>query len=108
MADEKPLGKCTVKELREIAHEGEGIQGTSVMKKAELLNAIREARGISITKTRETTIDTIVDLKRRIKELKAKKEELQKQVDRIGVTRLKRKISKLKKKTRKMARSMAS
>jgi ABC-type uncharacterized transport system ATPase subunit len=44
---EKPLDKMTVVELREVAKEEiPGITGVTGMKKDQLLEAIKEARGI--------------------------------------------------------------
>ena len=43
---EKPLDRMTAKELREMALKIEGIVGVHVMNKNELLNAIKEAKGI--------------------------------------------------------------
>ncbi len=44
---EKPLGKMTVKELREIAKEMPEITGVHGQNKAELFNAISEVSGIT-------------------------------------------------------------
>ncbi len=104
MSEEKPLDKCTVKELREIAMGIESIHGVSAMKKDELLRAIKEARGISEEKPGEKPVETIREVKQQIRALKKKKEELRNSADQIGVKRLKRKIGRLKKKTRNMAR----
>ena len=52
MAEEKPLEKMTVKELRDVAHGIEGLEGVSAMKKEALLIAIKEARGIPIKEER--------------------------------------------------------
>ena len=107
MADDKPLEKMTVKELRDVALTIEGIEGVSAMKKAELLIAIKEARGIPVKETREEAVDSIVELKKKIKELREKKQELRSEKDKIGVKRMRRKINKLKKKTRKLAKRVA-
>ena len=44
---EKPLDKMTVTELREIALEIPGITGVHGMKKPELLEAVKAAKGIA-------------------------------------------------------------
>ncbi|NDY42226.1 transcription termination factor Rho [Dissulfurirhabdus thermomarina] len=46
MSTDKPLEKMTVKELREVAKEIEGLTGVHGMKKDELLAAIRTAKGL--------------------------------------------------------------
>ena len=45
----KPLDKMTVKELREVALELPQITGVHGMNKAELLAAVKEAKGIEDT-----------------------------------------------------------
>ena len=105
MAEEKPLEKLTVKELKEIALEMEEIQGVSAMKKDDLIVAIKEAKGIPLKEVREKAVESVVGLKAKMKELRGKKEELREKKDKVGVLRLKRRISRLKKRTRKLAKS---
>ncbi len=107
MAEEKPLEKMTVKELRDVAHGIEGLEGVSAMKKEALLIAIKEARGIPIKEERQEAIDTIVEVKKKIRELRERKTALRNEADKAGVKRLRRKINKLKKKTRKLAGKVA-
>lgn len=107
MAEEKPLEKMTVKELREVALGIEGLEGVSAMKKEALLIAIKEARGIPIKEEREQAIDTVVEVKKKIRELREQKTALRNEADKVGVKRLRRKINKLKKKTRKLAGKVA-
>lgn len=107
MTEERPLEKMTVKELREIAHAIEGVQGVSAMKKEELLRIIKTDRGIPLKKTREMSIASIADLKKKMALLRANKEELRERGESKSVVRLRRRISRLKKRTRKLARSVA-
>jgi len=102
---EKPLEKLTVKELKEIALEMEVIQGVSAMKKEELIDAIKEVKGMPLKKVREKSIDTIVDLKQKMSALRERKAELREKGDKPGVARIRRRISRLKKRTRRMAQS---
>ncbi|MBN2284158.1 MAG: Rho termination factor N-terminal domain-containing protein [Deltaproteobacteria bacterium] len=102
MAEEKPLDKMTVKELKEVALGIEEIQGVSAMKKEELLTAIKKARGIPI-KVEKQKIATVVELKEKMKILREKRADLREKGDKTGVARLRRRISRLKKRTRRMA-----
>ena len=99
---EKPLERMTAKELREVAAAIPEITGVHGMKKAELLTAIKKARGIveDETKASDTSVKGI---KKRIKHLKAKKLEALKDKDSHKVRILRRRISRLKKKTRRAA-----
>jgi len=104
MADEKPLEKMTVKELKDLALSMGTFQGVSAMKKQELIDAIKVERGISVNTPREKTPATIVELKRAIKSLRNVLEDGREKKDRIATAQTRRKISKLKKKTRRMSR----
>jgi len=108
MEKDQPLEKMTVKDLKEMALAMGGITGVTAMKKEELIAAIKEAKGVPIHKTREIPIDTIVDIKRRMRELRAKREELREAGKQKETGLLKRRISRLKKKTRRLARKTAS
>jgi hypothetical protein len=107
MEEKKPLEKHTVKELREMALALGGISGVSAMKKEELIKAIKEAKGVPLKAVREKPVESVVDLKRKLRELRAKREELKEKGDRLQALYLKRKISRLKKKTRRLARKAA-
>lgn len=107
MTGEKPLEKMTVKELKEIALTIEGVQGVSAMKKEELLKTIKIARGIPLKKTREASIASISDLKKKLALLRAHREEFRERGDGKSVARLRRRINRLKKRTRKLAKSIA-
>jgi hypothetical protein len=99
---EKPLERMTAKELREVAAEIPEITGAHGMKKAELLAAIKKARGIveDATKVSDTSVRGI---KKKINQLKAKKLEALKDKNSYKVRILRRRISRLKKKTRRAA-----
>ncbi len=108
MEKDQPLEKLTVKELKEMALATGGITGATAMKKEELIAAIKEVKGIPIQKTREKPVDTIVDIKKRMRELRAKREELREAGKQKETGLLKKRISRLKKKTRKLARKAAA
>jgi hypothetical protein len=99
---EKPLEKMTAKELRELGLTLEGIVGVHGMNKAELIEAIREAKGITVEKTNAKSVDVRV-LKAKIEELKQKKVQAKESGNNKMVDSLRRRISNLKKKTRRAA-----
>ena len=107
MEEKKSLEKHTVKELREMALAVGGISGVSAMKKEELIKAIKEAKGVPLKALREKPVESIVDLKKKCRELRVKRDELKAKGDRLQALYIKRKISKLKKKTRRLARKVA-
>ena len=96
---EKPLDKMTVKELREIALKIEGLQGVHGMNKNELLEVIKEERGIVDEGKKAKAVDTRA-IKKQIDELKGAKDKARESGDKVVIDRLRRKISRLKKKTR--------
>ena len=106
---EKELDRMTVKELRAIASETTDLVGVHAMKKAELLAGIKEARGIKEEKAPKKKIVkatvTVKNLKAKIVELKAKREEARKAMDRRMVEIYRRKINRLKKGTRKVSQA---
>jgi Rho termination factor-like protein len=101
-AKEKPLEKMTAKELREVAIEMSEITGVHGMNKAELINAIKVAKGIEIESVKKTD-STVREIKGKIKEFKAKRETLLESNDNKMAAIYKRRIIRLKKKTRKAA-----
>ena len=107
--EEKDLERMTVKELRVIASETAGLVGVHAMKKAELLAGIKEARGIKEEKAPKKKVVkgtiTVKDLKAKIVELKAKREEARKAMDKRLVEICRRKINRLKKGTRKVSQA---
>jgi len=109
---EKPLEKMTAKELREMAMGLPGVHGVHAMKKEELIVAIRAAKGITapepkkekiVVAKKEKVVLTVAELKKKVKELRTKREELFQQRNWKMAEILRKRISRLKKKTRKAA-----
>jgi len=109
---EKPLEKMTAKELREMALGLPGIEGVHAMKKEELIKAIRAAKGIPepehkkekhVVAKKEKVALTKAQLKQKVKELRAKREELLQGENAKMAEILRRRISRMKKKTRRAA-----
>jgi cell division protein FtsX len=109
---EKPLEKMTAKELREMALGLPGIEGVHAMKKEELITAIRAAKGITEPEPKkekkafvkkEKVALTLAQLKQKVRELRAKREELVQEKNVKMAEILRRRISRLKKKTRRAA-----
>jgi hypothetical protein len=99
-AKEKPLDKMTVKDLREIAKQIEGVVGVHGMNKMELLAVIKEARGI---KDSSKPGASTKQLKAQIKQLKVNRRQALEGKNSPLATRYRRQISRLKKKTRRAA-----
>ncbi len=108
----KQLPTMTIKELRDIAKEL-GAEGVSGMKKEELLDFIRKAKGITEihphkgTKKKAKTNLNIKDLKKRIVSIKAKRAEALSKGDKRMATIYKRRINRLKKMARKITQPAA-
>ena len=109
---EKPLEKMTAKELREMALGLPGIEGVHAMKKEELIKAIRTAKGIPepehkkekhVVAEKEKVVLTKPQLKQKVKELRAKREELLQGENLKMAEILRKRISRMKKKTRRAA-----
>lgn len=108
---EKPLDKMTVLELREVAmQEIPDLVGVTGMKKSELLQAIKEARGIvdeAPAKKKKTAGPrkdlTVKEMKQEIMKLRAERESLRKEKDKKRLEIIRKKINRLKKRTRKAA-----
>ena len=111
---EKPLGKMTVVELREVAKEEiPGITGVTGMKKEQLLEVIKEVRGIkdetpAKKKKRIKTAGpkkkmTVKDMKLEIVRLRAERETLRKEKNQGKLEIIRRRINRLKKMTRRVA-----
>ena len=96
---EKPLDKMTVKELREIALEIPDLKGVHGMNKQDLLDAVKDHRGIRDPKPKKAS-HSVREIKKQIQELKARKQALASENNRRQSDILRRKISRLKKKTR--------
>ena len=109
-AEEKPLDKMTVKELREVAFEIGGIEGVTGMKKEVLLETIKKRKGLEEVAPAEKkekkpakVEGSLAELKEKIAVLKKEKREALKAKDKTRAKILRRRISRLKKKTRKAA-----
>ena len=98
----KPLDKMTVKELKEVALELPEITGVHGLNKADLLSAIKQAKGIPEEKTRKKS-GSIRDLKKAAKVFKMKRKEALEAKDAKTATIYRRKISRLKTKMRHFA-----
>jgi hypothetical protein len=99
---EKPLDKMTAKELREVAKAIPGITGVHGMNKAELLQAVKEARGLHDEGGKKNP-KAVRDIKKRIKALKRERRAALEAKDAKLATIYRRRISRLKKKTRRVA-----
>ena len=106
---EKDLDRMTVKELRTVAAETTDLVGIHSMKKADLLAAITEAKGIEREKAPKEDFKkgaiTVKQLKTKIVELKSKREEARTAKDKRMVEIYRRKINRLKKGTRKISQA---
>ena len=99
---EKPLEKMTAKELRELGKQIPEITGVHGMNKAELISAIKKARGIE--EESQTASDASVrEIKKKIRSLKADREKALNNNDKKMADIYRRRITKLKKKTRRAA-----
>lgn len=98
-AKEKPLEKMTAKELREVGKQLPEIVGVYGMNKAELVSAIKKARGI-IEDTTTTPDASVREIKKKIISLKANRENALNENDKKMADIYRRRIIKLKKKTR--------
>lgn len=101
-AKEKPLEKMTSKELRDVAKEIPEITGVHGMNKPELISAIKQARGI-VEDTAKKSSSSVREIKKKTKELKAKREVALKANDKKMATIYRRRIVRLKKRTRRAA-----
>ena len=98
----KPFDKMTVKELKEVALEIPEVTGVHGMNKADLLLAIKQAKGIPEEKSRKKK-GSIRELKQIAKAFKLKRQEALGAKDSKNVTIYRRKISRLKTKMRRYA-----
>ena len=101
-AKEKPLEKMTAKELREVAKEIPEITGVHGMNKAELISAVKQARGIEEGPVREADA-SVREIKKKIKEVQAARTAAVDSNDKKMMAVYRRRISRLKKKTRRAA-----
>lgn len=100
---EKPLEKLTATELRDIARDLPDITGASGMNKAELVKAIKKARGIEDTGRKKQGDVSVRQIKEKIRELKKRREAVLEQDDKKLADIYRKRISRLKKKTRRVA-----
>ena len=112
--EEKPLDKMTVVELREaVKQEIPDITGVSGMKKDQLLETLKEARGIkdeppAKKKKKEKSGGpkkemTVKEMKEEIVRLRAERESIRQEGDKKKIEIIRRRINRLKKMTRKAA-----
>ena len=99
---EKPLEKMTAKELRELALTLEVIVGVHAMNKNELIDAVKEVKGIVDEKGQKKSVD-VRSLKVKISELKDKRGQAKEAGNSNLADAYRRRISNLKKKTRRAA-----
>jgi uncharacterized NAD-dependent epimerase/dehydratase family protein len=104
MEPSKDLEKMTVKELRELAHEIEGLEGVSAMKKEDLLIAIKRQRGIEGPRLGPRRATAIHDLKHHLREFRSQREGLlaDRHRDRRRLKSVRRHIKYLKRKMRRI------
>jgi hypothetical protein len=98
-AKEKPLDKMTAKELRDAGKALGTIPAVFSMNKAELLAAIKAAKGI-VDESPQGNDSSVREIKAKIRELKNMRASVE---DPAKATILRRKISRLKKKSRNAA-----
>lgn len=101
-AKEKPLEKMTAKELRELGKQIPEITGVYGMNKAELISAIKTARGIVDDKPVSKDA-SVREIKKKIKAVRAEREAALENNDLKMAAVYRRRISRLKKKTRRAA-----
>ena len=99
---EKPLEKMTAKELREVGKQISEITGVYGMNKAELVSAIKKARGITEDLPKKSD-SSVREIKKKIKALKAVREATLNENYHKMAEIYRRRINKLKKKTRRAA-----
>lgn len=99
---EKPLEKMTAKELRDVGKQMPEITGVYGMNKAELISAIKKAKGIvdDAPKRKDTSVR---EIKKKIKAIREQREAALANNDSKMAAVYRRRINRLKKKTRKAA-----
>lgn len=109
---EKPLDRMTATELREMALGIPEITGAHAMKKEQLLEAIKKAKGIEdekpVKKKGKEALKqevSIKELKEKIVLFKEEKKAARLSRDKKKVDVLRRRINRLKKRTRKVAQA---
>ncbi len=104
--DAKTLRKMTVVELREEAKKIPGVTGVSGMKKDQLVELVAKHLGVDLHEhgVAPATIDK-AEIKRRIRQLKQRKQEALAAADRKAARACNRQIHRYKHLLRKMARA---
>lgn len=102
-AKEKPLDKMTAKELRELGKQLPEITGVYGMNKAELISAIKKARGIKEDTVKKSSDASVREIKKKIRSLKVERENAVVNNDKKMADIYRRRLAKLKKKTRRAA-----
>lgn len=103
--DAKDLYRMNVIKLREEAMKIPGIQGVTAMKKEQLIRLLAETHGI-VLEARKGGEEEMKTLKKRIRALKAKRDEAPARKDRKATAQIRQGIHTLKRRTRQLARAM--
>ena len=96
---EKPLDKMTATELRDVGKQIPELTGVHGMNKAELISAIKKARGITEYSVKKSD-SSVRKIKEKIKNLKTEREAALNSNDNKMAKVYRRRIARLKKKTR--------
>jgi len=96
---EKPLDKMTATELRDVGKQIPELTGVHGMNKAELISAIKKARGITEDSVKKSD-SSVRKIKEKIKNLKTEREAALNSNDNKMAKVYRRRITRLKKKTR--------
>ncbi len=105
MEEEKDLEGMTATQLREEAKKIEGVASVHAMKKEELIEVVRKARGLPGKRVRAGAQDLgIGGIKARMRALKLQRQEALSSGDKKRVGFLKEKIRRSKRQTRKLAK----
>jgi hypothetical protein len=96
---EKPLDKMTATELRDVGKQIPELKGVHGMNKAELISAIKKARGITEDSVKKSD-SPVRKIKEKIKNLKTEREAALNSNDNKMAKIYRRRITRLKKKTR--------
>jgi predicted mannosyl-3-phosphoglycerate phosphatase (HAD superfamily) len=105
--EEKDLAKMTAIKLREEALKIPGLTGVHAMKKAELIAAIREAKGWVEEKGKKEKIEElgVKELKLAIAKLRAEREAVRESRDKKKLRPFRIRIKRMRRQTRKLARA---
>jgi len=96
---EKPLEDWTIKELREEALKVPNVQGIHGMNKQEIINFLREEKGLPPSVTKKIS-DGVRVFKEKVRQLRVKlAQERSEGASRNRLDILRRKVSRMKKKT---------